>query len=234
MFYSLNEMVFKYDRFHLDNWREYILLILLGSLLTLSIEAVGQILAPSWIYAFRFFTQESFYTSMAAWILFIPATVESYLFVKNLMKPKLRDIKNSVLMFVIFIAGLLFTGIGIFWGSPVYQGLPFCFFILGISFIADTFVYIIIRRSIYMEALHSLRYALCIVLSAFLIGFTVEFINTFHNAWSYVNVPLLELTILNVPVPILMGWIPLVVIWLEVYYLTVYLYIKKRDKKKFI
>lgn len=234
-FYSLNEIVFHYDKFHLDNIKEYIVLIFLGTVVTISIEWGGQILNPAWIYSYSFFQGINFLTSLAAYILFIPASVESYLFVKNVLKTKSKDVRKRSLIFLLFGLGIVLTLMGIFWKfQPPYEGTSFAFYILGISFIVDTVVYGLIKHSIYVRALHSLKYAVTIVLASFIIAFPSEFLNTFKISWEYTNFPLLEYTILNVPLSILIGWIPLVILWLEIYYLSEYLFISKKDRKKFI
>ncbi len=234
LFYSLNELVFHYDKYHLDNVKEYVLLILLGTSLTLAIETVGQIVSPSWIYSFAFFSGGFIIPSLVAYILFIPAAVETYLFVRNVLKPRVADGRSRSIAVLLSAVGITLIVVGLLWQFPLFPGLPFAFFIVGVSFTVDMFIYSLIHRSVYLTAMRSARYAACIVIAAMLLALPIEYINTYSGAWRYVNLPFLDVSVFSIPLPILMGWIPLFVLWIDVYYLAEYSFLRRQERKRLI
>lgn len=114
----------------------------------------------------------------------------------------------------------------LFW-SPSWKGLPSTFFIVGFWIISDLLADYYVKKSV-LTSLCSWKNSGILILTTLIVGWPVEFANTIYDyVWKYMNIPFLNLTFTSVPVIILLGWIPLVGLWVNLYFL-----IQKFSQKK--
>lgn len=231
---GLNEGLFRYEKHHIRNIKETILVIILGTIITILIELIGSVIAPAWAYPFNFFNLKfDFWFSVGAYIFCIPATFETYLFFKNLLKAKTPKAKLSY-KYSVFLSSfsLLLMVVPLFWNSGVYRGLPFAPYIVGLSLFVETTNNRIFGRSIIFDSLKSFRIFISFILTTAVMSLLIELTNLSQFVWRYVNLPFLDWTLLRVPLIVLFGWLPLVGIWLNLYYFIEHMAIKKLKNKK--
>jgi hypothetical protein len=99
----------------------------------------------------------------------------------------------------------------------VYRGLMFAFTLIGMWFILEHIEYRRHEKSLLLDMMGGYWAPfVALVLGAFFIGFVWEFLNVLRPAWTYTNLPI-QLSIAGVPVYVLLGWIPLFIVYLSFY-----------------
>ncbi|MCD4666778.1 hypothetical protein K8R47_03135 [archaeon] len=174
----LNEKYFKKSITNSKNSKFFILLILIGTFITLVIEFTGAYISPAWFYSYNFFNFKfDFWFSLGAYIFLIPATFETYQFLINSFKYKLKKTYNfKILSIIILIISLILMYLPLIWSSQ-YKGLPFCFFIIGFFLFSDFLSYRINKNSIILNSLYSTKYIWIIVITSLIMGIISEYTN---------------------------------------------------------
>lgn len=102
--------------------------------------------------------------------------------------------------------------------SSLIRGFLFAFPLLGLWFLLEYIEHSQHKRSLLLDLLKLKEGKLiAIFLTSILIGLLVEKMNLFAPAWSYKNLPFSEFTFLGIPIVVLLGWIPLIIIFLSFY-----------------
>lgn len=230
---NLNKLLFKDKKHHLKGLKEAMVIILLGTITTILIEIIVAKQSPAWIYSFNFFNFKfDFWFSIGAYIFLIPATFETYLFFKNLFRIKTtKTTLNTKLLNSILILSIILIFLPIFWYNKTYSGISFCPFIIGLALLIEVLNNKILGEAIIFNSLKSFKSLLALIITTAIMSFITELTNLTQFVWKYVNLPLLNIAILNMPIIILFGWIPLVSIWLNLYYLSKYIALKKLKNK---
>lgn len=230
---NLNKLLFKDKKHHLKGLKEAMVIILLGTITTILIELIVAKPSPAWIYSFNFFNFKfDFWFSIGAYIFFIPATFETYLFFKNLFRIKKAKTKlNTRFLNSILLLSLILIFLPLFWHNKTYGGISFCPFIIGLALLIEVLNNKILGESIIFNSLKSFKSFLALIITTVVMSLVTELTNLTQFVWKYVNLPFLNITILNVPIIILLGWIPLVSVWLNLYCLSEYIALKKLKSK---
>ena len=101
--------------------------------------------------------------------------------------------------------------------SSMLRGLLFAFTMLGMWFILEGIEYRQHKRSLLKDILEGYWNPIAaLVIAAFITGFSWELLNTIDWSWKYHNLPF-STNIFGVPVGVIIGWIPLFVIYLSFY-----------------
>lgn len=203
----------------LRNKKFLIGLIILGVVVTLIIEYIGAYISPAWIYSFDFLNFKlDFWFSIGAYIMYVPATYETFLLLSNIFKLKNKKalIDKNIIISLLIISLFLLT-IPFIWKSSNYPGLPFCFFLLGVFLLTDFLNYKISKKSVIIRSMKTPRYFLIILLTSLIMSILSEYTNVFQFVWTYINLPFIDLTLFKVPIIILIGWIPLVALWINLF-----------------
>lgn len=222
----INERYFRNSSFNnLRNSKFLLLLIIIGAIAALLIEFIALFISQSWFYSYSFFNLKfDFWFAIAAYIAFIPATFETYTFLSNLTRLRIKKAFNpDTLFIIILIMSLLLMSMPIVWINPSYKGSPFIFYTLGLFLFSDFLSYNLSKNSVITSSLFSLKHSGVIVLTSFIMAIPIEYMNTLQYVWTYINVPFLDLAIFNLPIIVILGWIPLVSIWINAYKITLYL-----------
>lgn len=149
-------------------------------------------------------------------------------FVKNEI-PKLKisfDLKKDekYIFSHIGLIGLIFLLAPLFlfhfsqsW-DPLYRGLLFGFTLMGFWFLLEYVEYTKHESSLLKDILEfKWKYLIAVVITSILIAVIIEGFNLLNPAWEYKNIPFDQITILGIPIVIVFGWIPLVIIYLSFY-----------------
>jgi len=216
----LNEKFFSNSNLKIIKNKYFILLLIfLGAIVTLIIEYIGVSISPAWIYSFNFFNfRFDFWFSIGAYIMYIPATYETYCLIKNITKIELKEkINHKKLMNIMLIISIALLILPFIWSNEKYVGLPFCFFVIGLFFLFDFINYKLSKSSIIFNSLNNPKYLLIIIITSLAMSIPSEFTNIIQYVWTYVNIPFIQFTIFKVPIIILIGWIPLVGLWINLF-----------------
>jgi hypothetical protein len=101
---------------------------------------------------------------------------------------------------------------------PLVRSLLFGLPLLGLWFILEYVEHSQHKRSLLMDLLEFREGKLiAIVITSLLLGLLIEGLNNIAPAWSYKNIPFASVGIFGIPIIILLGWIPLIVIFLSFY-----------------
>ena len=126
---------------------------------------------------------------------------------------------------LIVIPVLLMPAIEYF--DPISKGFVFAFTLLGMWFLLEYVEYKRHERTLLMDILEGKwLQPTAIAISAVVTGLVWEAANLLKPSWTYMNLPLMELQMAGVPLAVLVGWIPLYIIYLSFYRVI----IKGRDK----
>ncbi len=220
----LNEKYFKNSNFNnLINKKFFLLLLLIGTFVTLIIELFGAYITPAWVYSFPFFNFKfDFWFSIGAYIFYIPATFETFTFFSNLIKTKTKKVNLNKLSILILIVSFLLISVPFIWSNPVFPGLLFCFFMAGFFLIIDFLNYKLNKNSVIINFFTSLRYVLVIGLTSLVLAVTIEYTNIIQYVWTYINIPYLDIALFGVPVIVLIGWVGLAALWINIYNIIFY------------
>ncbi len=214
--------------------RFILLLLVLGTIITLIIEYIGAYLSPAWFYSFDFFNfRYDFWFSIGAYIMYIPSAYETFTLIGNITKIKVKQRKNyQQLMNYFLIISVFLMFLPFFWSSERYPGLAFCFFIIGLVLCLDYMNCKLGKSSVLLNSFNSLKYLLIFFITSLILSIPSEYTNIMQYVWTYVNIPLIHIELYNVPVAVLIGWIPLVGIWINVFEITKHLTNKNLGQKK--
>ena len=227
----INEKYFNNSNLKIITNKNFILLLIIfGTIVTLIIEYIGAFLSPAWIYSFNFFNFKfDFWFSIGAYIVYIPATYETFTLIKNITKIKLKKkLDFQKLMVPILILSLILLMIPFVWSCKEYTGLSFCFFIVGVFLFLDFINNKINKNSVISNSLNDPKYFLIIFITSLAISIPSEYTNIFQYVWTYVNIPFIQFTLFNVPIVILLGWIPLVGLWINLFEIITHILHQKK------
>ncbi len=196
-------------------------LVIVGVAVALVIEFVGRKIAPAWFYVFDpaglFGLSLSFWFEIIPYVFCMPVAFGIYSFFRNVfVHRKSVGMKCGVGSFdgILLVLSLALMSVP-FWFESSYEGLPFCFFIVGFFLFSDALVSRVGRESVLRRL--GLREGVALVLTSFVLGFSIELLNLSQHVWTYVNVPFLDVVFFGVPFIILVGWVPLVGVWVNFY-----------------
>lgn len=104
----------------------------------------------------------------------------------------------------------------------IYRGLSFALTLVGLWLILEHFEHKNKKPSLLKDILDG-RWipAFAIVVAAIVTGIAWEGLNVIRPEWNYINLPFSTITILSVPIWVILGWIPLFVIYLSFYRLLI-------------
>ncbi|MFH0797973.1 MAG: hypothetical protein V1906_01030 [Candidatus Woesearchaeota archaeon] len=129
------------------------------------------------------------------------------------LKTKRR--KHKILDKSLIYLGMVFLAIPLvnyFWLSNAYGNYLMIFAFIGIWFVCDSIAGYLGRETVMDMIIDGDKAAIFGILGAALfLAVTHEFVNYFAGEWKYVNAPFHNVMIGNVPVSVLVGWIPLVI-----------------------
>lgn len=101
--------------------------------------------------------------------------------------------------------------------APV-RGLLFVFPLLGLWFLLESIEHSQHKRSLMKDLLEFKGGKLIAVfLTSIFLGILIEKLNLFSTGWTYKNFPFGSFEIFGIPLIILLGWIPLIIIFLSFY-----------------
>lgn len=102
--------------------------------------------------------------------------------------------------------------------AGVVRLLLFGLFLLGLWWLLEYIEFKEERTGLLADILErKFDYLLAVVVSSLLIGLFVEGLNRLIPGWQYKNIPFSSIHFLNIPIIILIGWFPLIVILLSFY-----------------
>ena len=102
--------------------------------------------------------------------------------------------------------------------DPVPRGMLFGLTLVGIWFLLESIEYKQHKRSLIKDVFEGYwNPAVAIVIAAIMTGISWELFNTVDFAWKYQNLPFNDTTVLGVPIAVIIGWIPLLIIYLSFY-----------------
>jgi len=191
-------------------------LIIVGALAAVVIEYVGLYISPAWVYAYNFFDPTyHFWLAIALYVTYPFAAYETFVLVRNILGDYKREDKTDKTGLALSLACLVFIIFPFVFESVKYPGLPFEFFIAGLFALSDIINYRVTGRSVITRSLADYRYLVAFLLTTLTMAVISEYANIISYAWRYINIPWLETALLGVPVIILVGWIPLVGMWVN-------------------
>ncbi|HIH17717.1 MAG TPA: hypothetical protein HA282_04385 [Nanoarchaeota archaeon] len=201
------------------------LALFIGILTGLMLEVYAQFITPIWVY--KFSTLSEWALLMAAWGITTPMGFETFKVVNNLMKGikdtgkvnmgKKSKFLNSLVptsIILLFIPVIFFI-----LDIKIYPGLTFVFPLVGIWFLLDHINYkkngfCLLENIIRINP----RVIISLLISTLIMAFIGEVLNVPQKVWTYFGIPFLEYQILGVPYVILLGWLPLMIIWIAGFY----------------
>ncbi len=149
-------------------------------------------------------------------------------FGKKLISRKEEELFFRLVIFI-GIAGTLIPVISIpFLSSlsPVSRGMLFAFTLFGGWFVLEGIEYRQHKTSLLKDLFEGYWNPLAaIIIAALMTGFSWELLNTIDGSWKYQNLPF-GASILGIPAGVLVGWIPLFIIYLSFYRVVS----RRRDK----
>lgn len=204
-----------------------LLILLAGGIIGLIFEIYAQFFSPVWTDPF-FYSIPDFLLSIVAWILFLPAGYETFAFFNDILIKKEREVKNksfSRLIKYLFWVSLIFIIIPlldflIFKHDFGYSGIYFPFFNIGFWFLLDIFNYKKGQFCLLHELVSNVKIFIPLILSSLLFGFFVELLNITQYVWKYFGLPFIEYEVLGIPYVALIGWIPLMAVWVSGFYVV--------------
>ncbi len=212
-------------------------IILIGVLTGLFVEFFGAFVSYLWWEPFYTYLSEKpiyqailifFSTAIAiSYVLLFPAVYSIYHvfnhFFEN-MHLKGGIIKNKDIIFhYLGFIGLLFIILPLPFVflmdlMPLTRGLLFIFPLSGLWFLLESIEYCQHKRSLLLDLLELREGKLIAVfLTSIFLGLLIEWLNQFSTGWTYKNFPFASIEILGIPIIILLGWIPLIIIFLSFY-----------------
>lgn len=218
LFLFVRYLNYKSKKIILLNGKKILWIVIWGVLTTLLVELMGQILSPVWVYPFNFFNlRYDFWPSVAAYVLLIFCSYElmNFLLLKLKVKnKKSRDINTSFVR-ALFVLSFLLMIVPLFWKWTLYPGVPFVFFMTGFFLFSDLLAYVLTKESLIEKCLSSLRYLSSFILTFLILGLITEYTNLYQRVWVYQGIPLLNVTLLGIPIIVLLGWITLIGWWIN-------------------
>ncbi|MDI6721816.1 MAG: hypothetical protein QMD85_05460 [Candidatus Aenigmarchaeota archaeon] len=111
---------------------------------------------------------------------------------------------------------LLFPALGAL--DPVMRGFMFGFTLLGMWFLLEHIEYRRHEKTLLMDILEG-RWVqpLALAAGAVITGLLWEASNALNPSWTYTNLPFADVQIAGVPLAVLIGWIPLYIVYLSFY-----------------
>lgn len=178
---------------------------------------------PAWQAILIFFS-----TAIAiAYVMLFPVVYSVYRVLNHFLKENkavsAADKNLNGIFMQLGIIGFIFIIIPLpavmFFSMPsLVRGLLFVFPLFGLWFLLEYVEYTQHKRSLMMDLMgHRKKELVAISLTSVLIGLMVEGLNLLAPAWNYKNFPFGHVQIFGVPVIILVGWIPLIIIFLSFY-----------------
>lgn len=220
----LNRTRFQYSPImkEVKNLKFIFYFLLLGVFLTLIIEYFGSFRYPSWIYNFDFYNFTfDFWFSIGAYLMYIPATYETYFLVSKTLHFKKKESKIKTPFTPILILSLFLIIIPNFGAFQRFNKMSYPFTMLGLTFLLDFITFKKTKDSV-MNNIVDIKYLLVLGITLFLISIPSEYTNIFQFVWRYVNLPFLEFTLFRVPLIVLAGWSTLIVAWINIFNLAKY------------
>lgn len=100
----------------------------------------------------------------------------------------------------------------------IYRIVLFGLSLLGIWFLLEYTEYTKHKSSLLKDIMEFKgKYIISIIITSFVVSLIVECFNLLKPAWKYKNIPLSNIKLLGIPIIIIIGWIPLVIIFLSFY-----------------
>ncbi len=190
--------------------------LVLGNLITAIIEIGGRFISRAWEYSFQFFDFSShFWFSIAAYLFYILAVHLTYSLFCSIFKTK--EAPSKLPSRVSLILGCFLVLLPLFWKSAGYPGLPFAFWVVGFFLLSDYTRGRLEETSLLCTVTYSARNFAPLLFTFLFISIPAEYLNVTQHAWDYINLPFLHITLGGFPVLLLIGWIPLIGIWLNIY-----------------
>lgn len=220
LFFSfINKSYFNKTSVHsLQNGGFVSLLIIANLVFVLLLEVINAMISPAWSYSFDFFDLRfDFWVSIAVYLLFILATFETYIFLSRLLKIRVKKSSSGIHLLHSAPLPVMLMTLPLFLLDSSYPGLPICFFVVGFFLFTDLVHQRLSGKSVIMNSIMSPKYLLFLVLLSLLMSVPSEYSNLAQYVWIYSNLPFLDITLFNVPLVILLGWVPLVGIWINLF-----------------
>ncbi len=203
-------------------------LIMAGVLIGLFFDFFGAIVADLWAYpGINVFFVKSILFGYGIPILMYYSVYRVILWLVNKEKfgRKLIAKKGEIMFFrTVIYLGAILTLVPVlfipFLGNlaPVPRGLLFAFTLVGGWFILEGIEYRQHKRSLLKDIFEGYwNPAVALVIAAIITGISWEFLNTMDFRWWYKNVPFSQVDIFGIPIWVLLGWIPLFIIYLSFY-----------------
>jgi len=128
---------------------------------------------------------------------------EKKIIIKNKLKIQMTFIILAIIGFIIPLANFIFFG-----EKGVNYTMLFPF--ISIFLLSDAYLTKFKTPITFNIIKHNRVSIYSILLTSLIIIFTHEFINTFAYQWKYINIPFMQLQVINIPIAVLIGWIPLI------------------------
>ncbi len=194
--------------------KKTIIIIIIGTISTILIEFLGSSVSKAWKYSFIFYNFKfDFWFSIAGYLTFIPVVSELYLF---LSKGVHENNKTKINLNIPLLLVSSFILIPIVWKPNQFQGLPFCFAMVGIMSLFDYINKKITKKSILENIISYPKNILKIILTSIIVAISSEYTNISQYVWRYTNLPFITFELFGVSPIIIMGWIPLTIMWLTI------------------
>jgi len=200
--------------FHYLNLRQnkeikfnFIRLFIISAAITLIIELFVRHSSSVWVYNFDFFNfSYDFWPSMAAWMLYFPASLEiCNFFDKSEIKVKKYSINNFVLLVSIILLVISFFKI-------LDSRVHFAMLVFGIFCITDYISFKLNKKSVLSDLLNK---NFSIIPIWLIISISIEVLNIIYDyVWRYYP-PFLDFEICKIPLVVIFGWIPLAGIYIN-------------------
>lgn len=131
---------------------------------------------------------------------------------------------DKVLMNILFVIGIIFLMVPfILWKfsinwHPILRGFIFAFFLIGLWFIFEFAEYERHKQGVLIKVLHGyFAPFIALAIEAVIISISWENLGFLRPSYIYQNILFENIKLLGIPIQIVLGWIPLIIIYISAY-----------------